>query len=120
MSFPGMFKPGDLIILLVISFIALIWASSGPDRGAEPVGLRIVDALGEDTVSLFSDTLIHRGPVTIEILDGKGAITGSDCPTGRCVDTGWIGEPGGFSACMPNGVLIEIIGGGVATDAVTY
>ncbi len=115
-----MFKPGDLIILLVISFTAFIWASSGPDRGGEPVGLRIVDALGEDTVSLFTDTLIHKGTVTIEILGAQAAITGSDCPTLQCVRTGWIGEPGAVSACMPNGVFIEIIGGGVSTDAVTY
>ncbi len=115
-----MFKPGDLIILLIISITAFIWASSGPDRGGEPTGLRIVDAQGEDTVSLSSDTLIHRGPVTIEILGGKGAITGSDCPTRQCVSTGWIGEPGAVSACMPNGVFIEITGGGRPTDAVTY
>lgn len=115
-----MFKPGDLIVLIVISLIAFLWAASGPKTTGAPEALRIVDALGEDTVSLFTDTLIHKGTVTIEILGAQAAITGSDCPTLQCVRTGWIGEPGAVSACMPNGVFIEIIGGGVSTDAVTY
>ena len=120
MSFSGTFKTGDLAVLAAIALIAWLWASSGGGDSSAPESLRIVTAAGEDTLDLFSDTLFHRGAVTIEIRNGRAAITDSDCPTRQCVNTGWLSETGGISACMPNGVFIEVLGGGVATDAVTY
>ncbi|MCK5842735.1 MAG: NusG domain II-containing protein, partial [Candidatus Sabulitectum sp.] len=48
------------------------------------------------------------------------AITQSDCHYQQCVHTGFIDTPGQMSACMPNGVWIEILGSEKITDVVSY
>lgn len=121
MSFRGTFKPGDLLVLAGIALVTWFWsAAENSRRGGEPVKLRVVSALGEDTLSLASDTVFSRGAVTVEIRNGEAAITSSDCPTRQCVRTGWLSGTGEISACMPNGVFIEILGEGPGTDAVSY
>lgn len=120
MSFSETFKPGDLVVIAVIATVAFLWSSSGGNDGESPENLRIVTSEGEDTLSLFTDTVIQRGEVTIEISAGRAAITESNCPTHQCVRTGWIQNPRQMSACMPNGIFIEVIGSHQSTDAVTY
>ena len=120
MSFPETFKAGDLAVVAVIAVIAFLWSSSGENSGENPESLRVVTGEGEDTLSLFTDTVVQRGELTIEIRAGRAAITESDCPTHQCVRTGWIQSPGQMSACMPNGIFIEVIGSHQSTDAVTY
>lgn len=115
-----MLKPGDLIVLAVIALVTFLWASSGRSGGENPESLRIVTNDGEDTLSLYRDTVFQRGAVTIEIEAGRAAITESNCHTRQCVRTGWLEAPGQMSACMPNGIFIEVLGGDNTTDAVTY
>lgn len=120
MSFQGMFKPWDITILLVIVLVTILWISAEKDHGTVPESLRIVSAQGEDTLSLFTDTVVQRGSVVIEILAGSAAITASDCPSELCVRTGWIESPGQLSACMPNETFIQILGAETATDVISY
>ena len=120
MSFSETFNPGDLALLAVIAVIAFLWSSSERNTGEHPESLRIVSGDGEDTLSLFTDTVFHRGEVTIEINDCRAAITESNCPTHQCVRTGWIESPGQMSACMPNQIFIEVIGSDTSTDAISY
>ena len=115
-----MFKPGDIVILVVIALVTWFWAGSGAAGSTDPESLRIVTKYGEDTLSLNTDTLVVSGSVTIEIVGGHAAITDSDCPTHQCVRTGWLESPGQMSACMPNQIFIEVLGSSVTTDAVTY
>jgi len=120
MSFRGIFKPGDGVLLAVIILITLIWAGWGERNSESSESLRIVTREGEDTLSLYTDTVVFRGNVTIEIKTGRAAITGSDCPTRQCVNTGWIKTAGQISACMPNMVWIEVLGEEQLTDVISY
>jgi len=120
MSFSETFKPGDLVLLAVITLIAFLWWSSEKNFSENPESLRIVYSEVEDTLSLFTDTVIYRGEVTIEISGGSAAITESNCPTHQCVRTGWIQNSGQMSACMPNQIFIEVIGIDTLTDVITY
>lgn len=47
---------------------------------------------------------------TVTILDGKAAITDSDCPGEDCVHSGWISGAGRSVVCLPNRVEIRIVG----------
>ena len=47
---------------------------------------------------------------TLEIRNGKVAITHSDCPGGDCLSSGWIGTAGRSIVCLPNRVEIRIVG----------
>ena len=115
-----MFKPLDALLLVVIFSIAIFWSQFERERNTEPESLRIVTAVSDDTISLFTDTLITTEHLTIEILNERAAITQSDCPTKQCVHTGFIGSPGQMSACMPNGIWIEILGSEKITDVISY
>lgn len=120
MSSSGMFKPGDFAVLAVIVAVSWLWWSSADPQGGAPEKLRVVSPAGEDTLDLSRDTVITRGAVRIEIRQGQAAITESDCPTRQCVSTGWLNGTGEMSACMPNGVFIEMLGEDSITDAVSY
>ena len=47
---------------------------------------------------------------TVSILDGKAAITDSDCPGRDCVHSGWISGAGRSIVCLPNRMEIRIVG----------
>ncbi|MDR0293125.1 MAG: NusG domain II-containing protein [Oscillospiraceae bacterium] len=50
--------------------------------------------------------------VTLSIRDQRIAFTRSDCPDKTCVRTGYISGPGQVSACLPNGLVVRVVGGG--------
>ena len=115
-----MFKPLDGVLLLLILAIAFLWSRCDREHDTEPVSLRMVTSDSDDTLSLFRDTIIALEHLTIEIRNEAAAITSSDCHTQQCVLTGFIAKPGQMSACMPNGIWIEILGSEKTTDVVSY
>lgn len=50
------------------------------------------------------------GVTDVVIKDGKVGITNSPCPNKMCVKFGWINHVGRVSVCLPNKVVIKIIG----------
>lgn len=120
MSTPAIFKPADILILIVVFTVAYFWSTSDSHSDETPTQLRIVTEVSDDTISLFIDTLITHKNVTIEVHNSTAAIIESDCPTGLCVQTGYIHTPGQISVCMPNGVWIEILGEESTTDVISY
>ena len=48
------------------------------------------------------------GSVTVEIRDGRVAVTDADCPNHICVRTGWRSHAGEIIVCAPNKVLVRI------------
>lgn len=116
----AMFKPWDGILLVAILAIAFFWSRCNRTENTEPESLRIVTSNTDDTLSLSRDTIVAVDLLTIEIRNRRAAITHSDCHTQQCVHTGFITTPGQMSACMPNGVWIEIIGSEKTTDVVSY
>jgi hypothetical protein len=116
----AMFKPLDGVLVAVIAAIALLWSQIGKENNTTPGSVVVVTPLGTDTLSLFNDTMIVMKHLTIEVSDGTAAITRSDCHSQQCVQTGRISQTGQMSACVPNGVWIEIIGAEKITDSISY
>ena len=60
-----------------------------------------------------------RYPITVEADAGRVRIAHSDCPSQDCVHTGWVSRPGGQIVCLPNRLVISVVGsGGAEVDAV--
>ncbi len=120
MSIQEIFNPFDGLLVAFLLAIALFWSHCDRVGESEPTELRIVTSVSDDTLSLFKDTSLVSDHLTIEIRNAHAAITQSDCPTGQCVQTGFIGSTGQISACMPNETWIEILGTEKTTDVVSY
>lgn len=47
--------------------------------------------------------------ITLEMRAGKIHVAASDCPDHRCVQAGWLQQPGEIAVCMPNRTAITIV-----------
>lgn len=60
-----------------------------------------------------------RYPITVEADAGRVRIAHSDCPSQDCVHTGWVSRSGGQIVCLPNRLVVSVVGsGGAEVDAV--
>lgn len=53
---------------------------------------------------------LKNGLIIIEIKDKKVRVRQSDCKDKLCVRKSWIDRPGQFIICMPNKLVVKIIG----------
>ena len=59
-------------------------------------------------------------PITLELQPGRVRVAHSDCPGQDCVRTGWVSSAGGQLVCLPNRLIVSLIGGsGPDYDAIT-
>ncbi len=118
------FVPADLaVIALVAAVTAGVSAYSYADGGTGRVS--IASGKNEWIYPLNVDREIDvRGPLgdtRVEIADGTARIVDSPCRDKVCVRMGRLDRTGDWSACLPNGVLVRIVGGGSdEVDAATY
>lgn len=56
------------------------------------------------------DLSLQHGSMEVEIKQGRIRISNSSCPHKICVNTGWVEKPGGTIVCVPNKVLVEVLG----------
>lgn len=57
------------------------------------------------------------GTNLIEIENGKVHFDEADCPDKICIKDGFIGKPGQILVCLPNKVVVQIIGEGNRNNA---
>ena len=110
------FCRGDLLAILLVVVLAVSTAAFFAVRSEDGEN-RVVRIYQDgnliDELPLGKDREIeiagqYRNTVTI--LDGKAAITDSDCPGEDCVHSGWISGAGRSVVCLPNRVEIRIVG----------
>lgn len=116
-------RAGDIVVFVVLGASALfmIWAGAGAPK-----------SISEVEVSVNSD-VVHRaslgqnftqkvlGPLgitTVMCLDGYVWVKDSCCPNKLCVKTGKIHTQGQTIVCVPNRVVVRIVGAD-AVDAIT-
>ncbi|MFO7650483.1 MAG: NusG domain II-containing protein [bacterium] len=58
--------------------------------------------------------------VVVEIRDGRVRVAESDCPKGVCRHAGWVSSPGRSIICVPNNVVIELVGAPRDYDTESY
>lgn len=92
-------------VTAVVTLDGEISAQYRLDRLEEPVSLPLDDA---------------PYPLTIRVEPGRICIEHNQCPTQDCVHTGWISRPGQQIICLPNRLVISLVGAGADDfDAVT-
>ena len=110
------FKRCDLLVITILLFIVgLIWGWLYL-RGENKVGpfaeiiydRDVVKIVYVDEDVIFSISQLPQ--VVFEVKDGAVAFIQSDCPDQVCVNTGWLSRPGHFAACLPNNILMFVIG----------
>ncbi len=115
-------KKNDFILVIAILLIAGIGFLMYLYFAAGHAGTVLVTANGEvyGTYSLKKDReIIIQGGNTLVIRDGEADMTDADCPDHICVDHKPISKKKETIVCLPNKVIVEIVGGEDAeTDAV--
>ena len=120
-----MFTKADKILIVVLILLSL--ASYPVIKFCAKTGSVLeVEVLGEEymVVPLNIDREIvvpgRLGDSVILIEDGKARFTSSPCPHKMCIKMGSIKDAGEMAACVPNGVLIRVLGkGDIKTDFIT-
>lgn len=116
-SILGLLKIGDwcVIVTVLLGTGALVAIPDGPVTS--PVRVSVDCAAGSSRAYSLTarDTLTCPGPLgstTIEIAPGGARITASPCRHQICVRTAWIRRVGELTACLPNRVVVRLVGGG--------
>ncbi len=100
-------------VLLIVSLsVFLIWYLSGTDGSTAVVtvdGKRV----GEYSLAIDGVYYVNDGTNVLVIEDGKAYIREANCPGYQdCVETGKISRVGETIVCLPNKVVVEIVGEG--------
>ena len=115
----------DLLVIAAVLLIAGLffgYTLLTRTQGAEVVitcdGKEIMRrALDEDAAVEVSE---GGGKNTVVIKNGAVCVSDASCPDHICVNTGWIEYEGEMIVCLPNKVVVTIIGGEKSeVDAVT-
>ncbi len=114
----------DRLVLYVVVGAALVLLLT-PSRAGEESVVRVTGDGGFERVLglTVDDTLTVAGPLgdtVIEVRGGEARVVSSPCPQKLCVKMGSAGEPGESAVCVPNRVVVTVVGGAMpSTDAVT-
>ena len=103
--------------VLIAGSVCLIVASYVLANATTSRGSAIIVQVDGKTVYKASLSEAHvfvvqgvLGPVTIETRNGKAAVTHSGCPNHICERTGWRSSAGEVIVCVPNKVVVRIVG----------
>ena len=111
------FRTGDAVVIALVIVAALAILLTVTFYGGSGENLKVeIWKNGEkmQELSLQKNTVVKvEGEYINEItvMDGRVAITDSNCPGKDCVHSGWIGRNGRSVVCLPNRVEVRITGG---------
>ena len=119
------FRWGDLLILALVALLALgavaagvsSRASEGPVKAQVYQGGKLVRMIDLSTVTepeTFELDGAYHDFITVE--PGRIRFVDADCPDKTCVHTGWIHEAGQIAACVPNRVMIKLVGQSISEE----
>lgn len=112
-----------LIILLVVSIVVSFAIIRLPVQatGGEQVVIEVRNleverfTLTHSPESLIVPVDLDRGTAYVEIKEGRVRVLEMPdylCPLHICSNTGWISSSGQAIVCMPNRMVVSIVGGG--------
>ena len=120
------FLLGALLLAAVASAAFLLLKPEEPSRPVARITLNGT-LVGEIDLTLDAAALPHpftyEGPGgftnTVEFEPGRVRVSEAGCPDQVCVNQGWISDGTTPIVCLPNKLIIEIVGGGDSLDAAT-
>jgi len=103
-----------LLILALLIFIGGLTALGSNKRGNEVVILVNGREAERCSLNLKNPKTIRvegiLGESLIEIANGKVRMLFSPCSNHNCMARGWINKPGDIIVCVPNRVVVKVVG----------
>ncbi len=113
------FRRSDALLLgglalagCVVALFLLLSSRSGVSVQVRVAG-EVVAAYPLDRDGVYEIAGVDGGSNTLVIEDGAACISAASCPDGLCIHMGHISRAGQSIVCLPNQVVVEIVG----TDA---
>ena len=109
-----------LAIALLPGLYVHYWGAQGPATTVR------ISASGQRDISLplsGNRRLSVHGPLgdsVIEIHDGRVRFVSSPCRGKQCVHSGWLSHSGELAACLPNGIMVSVIGRDRQFDSINF
>lgn len=100
-----------VVLLLTLCAVLLVWLRPGPPGErvvVERAGKVVFTAPLDDERTV--DVAGRLGPTRLAIRHGGVRILDSPCPRKLCIAMGSIARTGQLLACVPNGLLVRIVG----------
>lgn len=111
------------IILLAISGVVYLWQTQWNTAPASRVEISVDDHV-YGTYSLQQARKIHvhgkLGEAVVHIANGKARFVHSPCKRKYCVHHGWLKNAGHVAMCLPNRVVLTLIGETPLFDTLNY
>lgn len=100
-----------VIILLAVALLSLIIIKKSSEQG-EYVRICVNgEIIGEYSLDKHARYSLNNGTNTVVIENGFVYMESADCPDKTCVHVGKISKTGQRIVCLPNRVVIEVLGG---------
>lgn len=118
-------KPADVILLLLLiagttGLYLRYWQAPEPARWVEIRSGRADLARYSLWESREIQIAGRTGNSTVKIDRGQVRFVDSPCRNRVCVHSGWHRHSGDGAACVPNGVSIQLTGGGEPIDGIAF
>jgi hypothetical protein len=118
-------RPADAIVIaLAALLVGMAWASLWVSRGPAEYAAITAPGAPDRRVDLSTDaTLQVRGRLGdshVEVRGGQVRFLDSPCVGRYCVHAGWLSRAGQVAACLPNGIVIELVGADREFDAISF
>ena len=108
-------RKNDVILIVGVLFAALlVWLGLLLFRNEGAYAVVSVDGHEVSRHALSENTEVRIGNGTYNLLiiqDGSARMQAADCPDGLCISQGKAAYNGQSIVCLPNKVIVEIIGG---------
>ena len=107
-------------IVLLPGLYLRYWGDQGPATAVR------ISASGQQdiTLPLSGERRINvHGPLgdsVIEIHAGRVRFVSSPCRGKQCVHSGWLSHSGELAACLPNGIMVSVIGRERRFDSINF
>lgn len=103
-------------VLLVVSLSVFLIITLTKEEGSTAVVSVDGRVVAEYSLSKDGEYSLNGGTNTLVIKNGKAYITYASCPDGLCINQGKISMTGERIVCLPNKVMVEIVGEGDGLD----
>ncbi len=112
------FTPFDLLLVAGVVALAVFLIMSSVAKASGPGETAVVEVNGREVMKISlrenRDYTVDgfRGKTYISVLSGEVRVTDSDCPDKLCVRMGWVSQSDASVVCLPNRVVIRVMGSG--------
>jgi len=114
--------PGDIgIAALFVVVAALTVLLRMPQQPGRPLWVEVRHPNGVQRLVLAGPPrTIQAAGCVVSVAGGRVRVMSSDCPHQCCVHTGWKSRAGDIIVCVPNRVVVTIVGDESPYDALAY